>query len=88
MSKRFEVGIATPDEIALMGVNTFLRENEGKVIQFAFALQGAVFIKGSDVRGKVLGQMNDANGRHYSVEYQCMGQTAKNWFTEAHLIGA
>jgi hypothetical protein len=84
----FEVGVATPDEIALMGVQTFLQENAGTVITFAFALQGNVVIKGSDVHGKVLGQMNDRNGRHYEVEFGLMGNPVRKWFTESHLIGA
>ena len=86
--KKCAVGVATPDEIAAMGVDTFLRENADRVIVFAFPRGGQVFIKGSNLRGVVLGQMSDCNGHKYEVEYECQGKTQRNWFDQTHLVGA
>jgi hypothetical protein len=59
-----------------------------ETVEFTFPLQGEVFIKGSDVRGKVLGQMHDRNGRHYEIAFELMGKPVRKWFDESHLTQA
>ena len=54
---------------------------------FLYALHATVaFREAAHVTGTVLGRMEDANGRHYEVQYvDSSGRTVRRWFREKSL---